>query len=76
MLDADRRPVPVGEEGELYAGGAGVALGYLNQPELTAERFVEDPFARGPAHVSIAPATACARGRTEQSNSSGASTDK
>jgi amino acid adenylation domain-containing protein len=45
VLDADRRPVPVGEDGELYAGGAGVALGYLNQPELTAEKFVEDAFA-------------------------------
>ena len=45
VLDADRRPVHVGEEGELCAGGAGVALGYLNQPELTAEKFVEDPFA-------------------------------
>jgi acyl carrier protein len=45
VLDINRRPVPVGEEGELYAGGEGVALGYLNQPELTAEKFVADPFA-------------------------------
>jgi amino acid adenylation domain-containing protein len=45
VLDADRRPVSVGEDGELYAGGEGVALGYLNQPELTAEKFVEDAFA-------------------------------
>jgi len=45
VLDPDGHPVPVGEEGELYAGGAGVALGYLNQPELTAEKFVEDAFA-------------------------------
>ena len=36
VLDIDREPVPIGQEGELYAGGAGVALGYLNQPELTA----------------------------------------
>jgi amino acid adenylation domain-containing protein len=48
VLDGDRRLVPVREEGELYAGGAGVALGYLNQPELTAEKFVEDPFAQQP----------------------------
>ncbi len=48
IVDADMRPVAVGEKGELYTGGDGVALGYWNQPELTAERFVDDPFSTVP----------------------------
>jgi acyl carrier protein len=42
------KPVPVGAEGELFVGGRGVALGYLHQPQLTAERFVVDPFSDDP----------------------------
>ena len=44
ILDAHRRPVPLGAIGEIYIGGAGVARGYLRRPELTAERFIEDSF--------------------------------
>ena len=47
VLDARMRPLPPLLPGELYIGGDGVARGYLNRPDLTAERFLDDPFARG-----------------------------
>ena len=47
ILDPHRQPAPIGVPGEMYVGGAGVARGYLNRPELTAERFIDDPFCAG-----------------------------
>jgi amino acid adenylation domain-containing protein len=48
ILNEQRSPVPVGVPGELYIAGKGVALGYLHRPDLTAESFVDDPFANNP----------------------------
>ena len=45
VLDQYNNPVPIGVRGELCIGGSGVALGYLNRPELTAEKFIKNPIA-------------------------------
>src|SRR5439155_27002173 len=47
VLDPPHRQVPPGTAGELYVGGAGVARGYRNHPDLTAERFIPSPFRPG-----------------------------
>ncbi len=48
LMDEAGRPAPEGEPGELYIGGAGVTRGYWNRPELTAERYVSDPYSSDP----------------------------
>jgi amino acid adenylation domain-containing protein len=48
ILDSQGKPTPVGVPGELHIGGDGLAKGYLNRPELTAEKFISNPFSHAP----------------------------
>jgi amino acid adenylation domain-containing protein len=48
LLDEQQRPVPAGQPGEICVGGAGVGRGYLNRPDLTAQKFIPNPFAAEP----------------------------
>ena len=73
---AHLQPVPIGVPGELYIGGDGLARGYLNRPELTAERFIPNPFSDEPGRACTRPGIWPATRPMGTSSSSAASTTR
>jgi len=59
LLDADLNPIPIGVSGELHIGGVSLARGYLNRPDLTAEKFIPDPFSGEPGSRLYKTADLC-----------------
>ena len=76
LLDATLELAPAGAAGEVFLGGRGVSRGYGGRPDLTAERFLPDPFDGGGGDVSIGPATSRAGSPAAISSSSAASTSR
>ena len=68
LLDRNLQPVPIGVAGELHIGGIGLARGYLNRPELTAEKFIPDPFRGGRMYKTGDAARYLPDGRIEYLN--------